>query len=1125
MKKNVLISVFLMAFVIPVTLFSQIQNTNVTNECWFQNGPMVVINPTNPNKLVCVYNDSRSSTYKAGWSWSDDGGLTWTYGGNISFAGLTYAANAVLAFDNTGTAYLVGLAYNLSNNLGRDGSIFIAKSNNGGHTFNVFSKIIASGSGITPHLDKPWLYINPENNNIYIAWVRRENAWNQNTESNTIWFTKSVNGGQDFSTPKQISTFSPATGTNRSHGPQITSLSANKVYVAWHTIEAGNPITEPWKIWIAESLNGGDSFGTNYKVLNAKWGLPNLFISMDADPVTGRIYITYADSYVQTPREYDIYLTSSTSVSGAWSTPVRVNDNPTNWQIWPSLDVAPNGRVDVMWYDKRDDPNKIGIYYSSSNNGGVSWTRNIRITDLPTGYTPSSDPFTGDYNSVSSLNEKAQIAWMDFRHVCPYGHDQEIYTATVIIPQDSICFPPHRGVPGSPNPPIIDGKVQEDVGWRGAYRVTYGNGTNVPHVAVQALKHSSDNYIFLSFEVRNDPTFDNNDVIVINFRPDAAVGTFANDRKIVIYPLCDTYGAGGQACGTTTPDDKINQFPRQIRFYRNSQSWVEIPASQISNLEAKVRSYTDGNNKAWNVELKIPTSTSNGGSQWGNFSDNFLFYYNVIRVSGTNASEFLWPESSPLTNGQVDQYPFYPWEWGKANKSSTAACNGVYLSNYLDIGTSNSPSSKIGYSASLPNTFVNTFYANVRNNSEVNGVPKMAEDVQVRFRLANWGIPSLDDWSDIQVSNPTCPNVQSNPTCLKDIAAGTSSSSGLEPFNLEWKVPDPEIPLYQAHEHQCLLAELDSRSNTRITTKSIYRNMDFGTASKHIRPAEISAKGYRQVPEGFVDQQFSLQVYTNEYVYGGGISFDTMKLKTLLNKKQFDEKKPVSILNYNVHGYRYNGKVIIINEKKYDIIDPVGSFGYIISHQGLVREWKHSLTGCEMIQPQQYRLSIPTEQKKTVITEIEPIELLKKWSISLHAGTAIPMGALADSFKIGFNAIMDVGFSFAPRLSLQGYCGYNNLKSKYEGLDDNYWINLSLNLKYKGLLTPSPNYNLYYYIQAGPGYYLSKNGKNDLGANLGAGLDYDAKSNLTLELGTDYHTLFDQDVKFWHVHTGIIFRF
>ena len=1120
MKKIILYLVCLLLIGIVETLYPQIPNVRITNNGWSQNEPMVAINPTNTNKLVCGYNDSRSGNYKVGWSWSDDGGFTWTYGGNFTLTGHTHGADPVVAFDNTGTAYFAGLTYNWDNthSAGKDGSVFVAKSGDGGHTFNVFSKIIATGTGFTEHLDKPWLYINPANNHIYIAWVKRENAWGVGgTESATIWFTGSTDGGQNFSTPIQISTFSPATGTDRSHGPQITALSASQVYVSWHTIEAGDPPTTPWKIWITESTNGGASFGPNHHVLNTAWGLPNRFISMDTDSSAGWIYIGYADSHVQTPRDYDIFVTSATSASGPWSTPVKINDDPAGtgrWQFWPSLDVAPDGRVDVMWYDFRDSANGIGVYYTSSSDGGTTWSSNVKVTNLPTGFTPTSD-FAGDYNGIASLNEKIQVVWMDRRNT-----NQEIYVATVIKPIDSICFPPHRGVPGSTGPPVIDGKVEEDVGWEGAYRITYGNGTNIPHMACQALKHNSDNYIYLSFEIRNDPTFDNDDVIVINFRPDISNGTFANDRKIVIYPVCDNIGAGGPSCSITTPDDKINQLPRQIKFYRNSQNWVEIPAAQIQNYEAKVSSYTDGSDKAWNVELKIPTSTTNGGSQWGNFPDEFLFYYNVIRVTGTTVSEFRWPESSPETNGEVDLYPFYPWEWGKANKSSTATCKGVYLSNYMDIGTTNSPSSEINFNPP-PNTYINTFYANVRNNSEIGGVPQVAEDVQVRFRLANWGIPSIVDWSDIQVSNPPCPNVESNPTCPKDIAAATSGGPGMETFNLEWTVPDAEIPLYQSHKHQCLLAELDSRSNTRITTKSIYRNMDFEQASKFIRSAEISAKGYGQVTEGSADQEFSLQVYTKEYTYGGGSAFDTLKLSTLLNKMQLDEKKPVSVLNYNVHGYRYTGRIIIINEHEYDIVDPVGSFGYVVRHNGLVKEWKHKITGCEMIQPNLYKLNIPSEEKATVVTEIEPVEYFKKWSLSLHSGLAIPSGSFANDYDPGINVLLDADYHFSTQFSLVALFGYNDFKSKIAGIDDNYWINLSANLRYYQPVSGPWSV----YIGGGPGLYFPKTGSSGLGINLGVGLDYDFNNSLTLEIGAEYHTVFGKDVQFLHTHAGVIFRF
>lgn len=1117
------------------SVFSQFPNVNVTNDCWYMNEPSVAINPVSPDSMVCGYNDGTGLTYGASWSWSGNGGRSWAKGGSFSPTGYNRGGDPVIAFDTAGTAYFVSLAFNTdatAGSNGKDGSIYFAKSSDGGRTFNINRQFIETGSDKNPYLDKPWLYVNPFNNDIYIAYVRIDNAWDiGGAESRTIWFSRSSDGGQNFSTPVKISNFSPATNTNRSHGPQITALSANQVFVSWHTREEGNPPTTPWKLWITESLDGGAIFGTNQPVLNSVWGLPNRFISMDSDPASGRIYIAYADSPVRTPREYNIYVTSASSASGPWSTAVKISDDLTGrFQSWPSLDIAPNGRVDVMWYDGRDYLNKTGVYYTSSIDG-INWDRNKRVTDLPTGFTPSTDPFAGDYSSISSRNEKVQIAWMDNRRFCYYpdgssGYSQEIYTSTVIKPVDSLCLPPHRGVPGDRIPPHIDGKVQEDVGWRGAYRITHGSGTNKPHVAFQTLKHETDDFIYLSFEVRNDPTFDDDDVIVLNFRPDISKTAYANDRRIVIYPLCDNNGAGGSTCGTTTPDDKIDQLPRLIKYYKNSSFWSEIEGG-INNCDVKVRSHTDGSSKAWYLEIKVPTSTGRGGGQWVNFADEFLFYYNVLRVmsspTGDITSEFRWPLEAPEVNGDLNLYPFYPWEWGKANKSNTAKCNGVYFGSYSDIGTTNTPTSKIGFTPlSSANTVTNTFYANVRNNTKIGSVPQQANKISVLFRVANWGIPSYADWNTISAANPGCPDLtdNSNPTCLKDIPAAGSGIPGTETFNLKWLLSDDERTQYQANQHQCILAEIDSWSDSRISTKSIYRNMDFGQASVFTRTAQISAKGYGAPPSG-ASHDFLVNVSTKEFTYGGGYSFDTLALGKLLNKKQFDEKKPVSVLNYTAHGYRYSGRSVIINEKKYDIVDPVGSFGYVVSHRGLVEGWKHELTGTELIGENLYRSEIPPEEKAEVVTIIRPIEKEYKWMLSIHIGSSIPTGNMANDYKPGLSAVFDVDYHFSKNLALVGLIGFSNFKSNATSIPDNYWINTTLNLRY--IKTFNSPWSLY--VGAGPGYYFPKSGDSEFGSNIGLGTIYELNQSINFELGADYHALLNSNYQFTQLHLGLIIKF
>ncbi len=545
-------------------------------------------------------------------------------------------------------------------------------------------------------------------------------------------------------------------------------------------------------------------------------------------------------------------------------------------------------------------------------------------------------------------------------------HQDDIDGIQSLYGREKICWPPHRGVPYDPDPPTIDGSVQEDVGWRGAQRHTYGDGTEPAHVALQALHHRTDDYLYIAVEVRNDPSFDNTDVVVLGFRPNSASAVAANDIRIVIYPLCDNDGAAGPGCTLTTPSDKLDRAPRILQVWKNSASWTQM-ASPPTNLDVKVRSHPDGSSNAWSVEVKVPTSVTAGGAQWVNFTDDFLFYANAIRVSapGGTASEFRWPRKALEVSGPIVSYPFNPAEWGDATKSSTATCKGVSIA-YSDIGTTNTPSSTIVVNP-VPNTFVNTFFATVRNDTEVSGTAQQAKDVRVRFRLANWGLPGPRDWEDIAVANPGCPDaaVASNPTCPQDIPAAAGGVPGSSTFNLKWTVPDADVPQYQANDHQCILVEVDSLSDANIVTKSVYRNMDFVTTSEFSRDAKISAFGYAPPPAGGANQRFSLYVTKREW------AADPKGHMTVA----LDKGKRASYLTWGAHGYRHLGKTIIIDERSYELVDPVGSFGYVVQHIGrVVEEWADELIGAERLHDNLYQVSVPHGGVATVTTRIVPKE-------------------------------------------------------------------------------------------------------------------------------------------------------
>lgn len=435
------------AFILAVGFFlwanaclAQPANIRITNNGSPQNEPMVAINPQNHDRLVAGFNDERTGNYRVGWAWSNDGGAVWNFGATFNPGGTTNpgiysrGADPVVAFDSNGTGYMAWLAYNPHPNpnfLGRDGSIFIARSGDGGQTFNVFQKRIAQGNGTLTYYDKPWLYVNPANNHVYVAWTKRTNAWGDGgVQSMAIEFVRSTDGGATFSNPVQVSTFNPATGNSASHGPQIAAGPGNSVYVAWHTLDNGDLGDANWqppRIWIAQSNDGGQNFGANQLVATKQNSYPNRFISLGVDRTSGRLYVAYADRPAY-PGDYDVYVATAAAAAGPWAS-TRVNDDAVGngrWQYWPSLDVAPNGRVDVIWYDQRDNANLLNVYYSYTEDGGASWAANSKLTDN-NGFNPVGNTFAGDYSTIASVDEKAYAVWMDNR----LGN-QEIYGANIV---------------------------------------------------------------------------------------------------------------------------------------------------------------------------------------------------------------------------------------------------------------------------------------------------------------------------------------------------------------------------------------------------------------------------------------------------------------------------------------------------------------------------------------------------------------------------------------------------------------------------------------------------------------------------------------------------------------------
>jgi hypothetical protein len=293
--------------------------------------------------------------------------------------------------------------------------------------------------------------------------------------------------------------------------------------------------------------------------------------------------------------------------------------------------------------------------------------------------------------------------------------------------------------------------------------------------------------------------------------------------------------------------------------------------------------------------------------------------------------------------------------------------------------------------------------------------------------------------------------------------------------------------------------------NVVFSRKSSTRNMDFVRTSMFTREATIGTAGYGPAPMGRSAHEFLLQITTSE-------------AKAASTRKKEDPAGGSSQLTWICEGYRATGSFIEISGKRYELYDPVGSFGYVASHEGQVARWQWELKGARRIGDNRYQLVIPPGRKATLRTRIAPIEY--SWSGSLHGGAAIPLGSLAAGAAAGACALVDLGIPLTNWLVLEAVAGYYAFPSRPSGSQEE-WFSLSANLKaYRSFVTP-----LLCYANVGLGGYMQPGDWPQIGANAGAGVSFRINRLMSAESGVDYHLVFGPCTQFLSVHAGLLFRF
>jgi hypothetical protein len=377
------------------------------------NEPSIAVDPIDPTRIAIGWRqfDNIASDFRqAGVGYTDDAGYSWTFPGVIDPG--VFRSDPVLDSDADGNFFYNSLTAD-------DGpSNFrcrVYKSVDGGATWD--SGVYAYGG------DKQWQVIDTTagigRNNIYAT-------WNSTFSSCSGNFTRSYDGGQSF-LPCTTVAGDPYWGVLAVGPDGELYVSGTGMTIAKSTTMQDSSLPAAWDYSDTVDLDGSLEFSVGPNpggLLGQNW----VAVDRSDGPTRGNVYMLASVDRSSTPDPLDVMFARSEDGGISWSAAVRVNDDPgtTAWQWFGTMSVAPNGRIDAIWLDTRNDTGGgylSQLYYSFSTDAGVTWSVNEELSpqfDPHVGWPQQSK--MGDYFDMVSDDLGANLAY-----AATFNGEQDVY--------------------------------------------------------------------------------------------------------------------------------------------------------------------------------------------------------------------------------------------------------------------------------------------------------------------------------------------------------------------------------------------------------------------------------------------------------------------------------------------------------------------------------------------------------------------------------------------------------------------------------------------------------------------------------------------------------------------------
>jgi hypothetical protein len=346
---------------------------------------------------------------------------------------------------------------------GGNNGIFLIRSTDGGHTFSKATKLSES-----VHDSQFCDIAVTRTGGVYVLW--RGFASNRGHQQDAILFAKSTDGGKSFSKPGSVTTITGWDPRDEYGSPAAAAAAKEAACDSGETA-------------LCEGAEGkeapGDARDCGDGPLQCLSGYvffrADTQVRASADPRAGAdantVYAVYDSSVPgsETPTgtsygtvepgtgtQASIFFVKTTDGGADWSTPTRIDAQPTGHQFFPDIS-ADSGQVNVLWQDSRADTASgppstpsggdfrtvpisnqwvssnppgavttgtgVDTYSAVSTNGGTSWTVQLEsaVTQMPQyeQFGNRDVPFFGDYNYIAASGTSIFGAWTDQRDTVP----------------------------------------------------------------------------------------------------------------------------------------------------------------------------------------------------------------------------------------------------------------------------------------------------------------------------------------------------------------------------------------------------------------------------------------------------------------------------------------------------------------------------------------------------------------------------------------------------------------------------------------------------------------------------------------------------------------------------------